>query len=85
MQPTNPYAGRVLSPTICRTLELLATGLYTDDVAERLCTDPDTIRRYVAEAKAILGARSKLEAVVIALRLGLIDPRQAERPGHRSG
>ena len=34
--------------------------------------DPDEVRRHVASAMAALGARSKLEAVVLALELGLI-------------
>jgi DNA-binding NarL/FixJ family response regulator len=79
MRPSDPNASLVLPSGVRWTLELLATGLYTDDVADRLCTDPDTIRQYIAEARAMLGARSKLEAVVIALRLGLIDPTQGER------
>ena len=50
MRASNSDANVRLSPSVRRTLELLATGLHTDDVAElhtddvaeRLCTDPDT-------------------------------------------
>jgi DNA-binding NarL/FixJ family response regulator len=56
------------------TLELCAAGLTTAKVADRLGADPDTVRRRVERAKALLGARSKLEAVVRALRSGLIAP-----------
>jgi DNA-binding CsgD family transcriptional regulator len=42
-------------------------------VADRLGMDPDEVRRHLARAMAALGARSKLEAVVLALRAGLID------------
>ena len=45
-----------------RVLRLSATGLLTDEV-----------REHIRAAMATLGARSKLEAVVLALRLGLID------------
>lgn len=78
-QALNPDISTPLGPGILRTLELLAGGLHTDEVAEQLCTDPETIRRYVAEAKAALGARSKLETIVWALRSGLIAPRQPSR------
>ena len=80
-QPSASGTSTELSPGVLRTLELLARGLDTRDVAERLCADPATIRQYVAEAKATLGARSKLEAVVIGLRSGLIDVCQAECSG----
>ena len=75
MRPTHPSARPALSPAICRTLGLFATGLYTSDVADRLGEDQDTVRHHLTEAMAILGARSKLEAVVGALQLGLIEVR----------
>jgi len=56
------------------TLELYATGLSTAEVADRLGVDPDTARWRVEQAKAILGAGSKLEAVIRAIRAGLIAP-----------
>ncbi len=56
-----------------RVLELSATGMPAADVADRLDIEPDEVRRHVASAMAALGASSKLEAVVLALRQGLID------------
>ena len=56
------------------TLELCAAGLATAEVADRLGVDPDTVRGRVERAKSILGAGSKLEAVIRALRSGLITP-----------
>ncbi len=50
-----------------------ATGMLTHEVAEHLGISPDEVRRHVAGAMAALGARSKLEAVVVALRLGLVE------------
>ena len=35
--------------------------------------DPDEVRRHLAGVMAVLGVRAKLEAVVLALRLGLIN------------
>lgn len=53
-------------------LRLSALGLTTVEVAAQLGMTPKQVRRHVARAISILGARSKLEAVVIALRLRLI-------------
>ena len=53
-------------------LRLSATGLLTDAVADRLGMSTHQVRRHLVRAMAALGARSKLEAVVLALELGLI-------------
>jgi DNA-binding NarL/FixJ family response regulator len=63
---------------VWRTLELCGSGLHTHEVADRLGVDPDTVQRRVERAKHLLGARSKLEAVVKAIRLGLIDPSRCD-------
>jgi DNA-binding NarL/FixJ family response regulator len=67
-----------LSPVVCRSLGLLASGLLPEQVAVRLGTTPDTIRGHVAEAMAALGATSKLGAVWRALQLGLIELPEAD-------
>ena len=74
------------------TLELCAAGLATAEVADRLGVDPDTVRGRVERAKSILGAGSKLEAVIRALRSGLITPgpprghsASPRAAGHRTG
>ena len=54
-------------------LRLSATGLQTDEVAEHLGIGVDEVRLHLERAMAALGARSKLEAVVLALRAGLIE------------
>ena len=54
-------------------LRLSATGLLADEVAEHLGLSPEEVRRHLRGAMAALGARSKLEAVVLALRAGLVD------------
>jgi DNA-binding NarL/FixJ family response regulator len=50
-----------------------ATGRTVKEVAEYLELSPQTVRRLIASAIAKLGARSKLEVIVIAIRQGLID------------
>jgi DNA-binding NarL/FixJ family response regulator len=49
-----------------------ATGLGVTEVAARLDRSPEHIRLVFASAIRKLGASSKLEAIVIALRRGLI-------------
>jgi DNA-binding CsgD family transcriptional regulator len=55
-------------------LRLVATGLVTHEIAEAMGASPDRVRGLLASAVRKLGARSKLEAVLLADRLGLLDP-----------
>jgi DNA-binding NarL/FixJ family response regulator len=57
-----------------RVLALLARGLTTREVAERLDVRHERIRSVLAAAMARTGARSPLELVALAMRDGLIDP-----------
>ncbi len=47
--------------------------MNSHEIAAHLGTPADEVCAHLAQAIAALGARSKLEAVVIAFRLGLID------------
>ena len=62
-----------LGATAREVLELAATGMTTDEIAAYLGMSPDEVRHHTSRAITALGARSKLDAVVLALRLGLID------------
>jgi DNA-binding CsgD family transcriptional regulator len=53
-------------------LALSATGLTTVEAALRLGQPPHVARLAIASAIRKLGARSKLEALLIAIRTGLI-------------
>jgi DNA-binding NarL/FixJ family response regulator len=53
-------------------LTLLAEGLTNAAIAERLVVSVHTVRNHVANLSAKLGARSKLEALSIAVRDGLL-------------
>jgi DNA-binding NarL/FixJ family response regulator len=55
------------------TLLLLAEGVSTDQISERLGVARNTARNHVQRVLEKLGARSKLEAVAIARREGLLD------------
>ena len=54
-------------------LTVSATGRGVAKVAEFLELPDETVRRLIASAVEKLGARSKLEAVILAIRDGLID------------
>lgn len=56
-----------------QTLALLADGASAADVADRLGIAHNTARNHVQRTLEKLGARSKLEAVAIARREGLLD------------
>jgi DNA-binding NarL/FixJ family response regulator len=53
-------------------LGFLAAGKGTRDIADTLFLSVNTVRNYVASILAKLGAHSKLEAVVVAVREGVI-------------
>jgi DNA-binding NarL/FixJ family response regulator len=68
--PAGRQAG--LTAHECAVPTASATGFSSGEVAEQLGVPPDAVRRSIASAMTKLGARSKLEAVVLALRHGLI-------------
>lgn len=56
-----------------RALSLSAHGLGVAEVAEAMCTSSAVVRGWLASAIDKLGARSKIEAVIIAARRGELD------------
>ncbi len=56
-------------------LDLLADGLTNAAIAERLVVSVHTVRNHIANLSAKLGAHSKLEALSIAVREGLLPDR----------
>jgi DNA-binding NarL/FixJ family response regulator len=73
----NRLTGRTRSATLTarerQTLGLLADGASTAEVARRLGVAVNTARNHVQRVLEKLGARSKLEAVAIARKEGLLD------------
>lgn len=63
-----------LSPRETEVLAALAQGESVADMAARLHLSPDTIETHLRNARNKLGVSSRLEAVVEALRLGLVAP-----------
>lgn len=62
-----------LTPREIEVLQLLAKGLTTEEIAEQLGITRKTVHSHVAGSLTKLGVRSKLEAVMVALREGVIE------------
>jgi DNA-binding NarL/FixJ family response regulator len=62
-----------LSPRELEVMALLAEGLKGPQVAERLGISPDTVRTHVENAMQKLDARTRVQAIAIALEHGLIE------------
>ncbi len=56
-----------------QVLQALAQGLDSRETAMRLRISPNTVRTHLQNAMSKLGVHSKLEAVVLALKYGLIE------------
>ena len=63
----------VLSPREREVIALLAEGLTGPEIAERLFISPATVRTHVENAMGKLEARTRVHAIAIALRQGLIN------------
>ena len=53
-------------------LRLLAQAKSTNEIASELHLSPETVRNYIRDLLKALGARSRLEAILIALREGVV-------------
>jgi DNA-binding NarL/FixJ family response regulator len=72
--PTSRGIGSDLTAREAEVLQLMAAGgLANKDLAQQLHLSLHTVRNHVQNLLAKLGAHSKLEAVVIAAREGLLD------------
>jgi DNA-binding NarL/FixJ family response regulator len=62
-----------LAPREREVLQVLAMGRSTEEAARQLGISVHTLRTHLKKAMTKLGARSKLEAILQALRTGLIE------------
>ncbi len=67
-----PVEAELLTPREHEVLQLLAQGLANKEIAHRLGVSDHTAKFHVNEILARLGAQSRTEAVVRAVKLGLI-------------
>jgi DNA-binding CsgD family transcriptional regulator len=66
-------SGRLrLTDRECEVMTLVASGLKSGDIAERLFLSPETIKSHVHNALGKLGAHTRAHAVAIALVTGQI-------------
>lgn len=72
---TEPATGAVadLTPRELQILQLLADGLSPKGVADQLVISPKTVRNHLTKVYEKLGVNSRSQALVEALRHGLID------------
>lgn len=63
---------QVLSERESQLLQLVADGVATGDIADRLTISPKTVRNHLSRIYAKLGVSSRSEAIVAGLRAELI-------------
>jgi len=69
---TSQRDAQALSRRELEVLQLLSEGKSTAEVAEQLILSVNTVRNHITHLMAKLGVRSRLEAVNVAVRRGLI-------------
>ena len=69
-----PAAAPVLTDRELEVLRLVARGGANQEIAEELTLSGHTVKRHVANIMAKLHQRSRLEAVMYAMRTGLLEP-----------
>jgi len=72
------YSGDALTHRETAVLLFLADGLSNQEISERLFISINTLRNHIQNIISKLGAHSKLEAVSIAIREGLITTQAVE-------
>jgi DNA-binding CsgD family transcriptional regulator len=70
--PSDDRIGR-LTPREREIVGLVALGVTTQEMAERLIISPETVRTHVKSAIEKLGARNRAHAVVLAIRSDQVD------------
>jgi len=73
LRPRASDLGRDLTSREIEVLHLLASGLSTSEMMERLLVSIHTVRNHIRNLLTKLNASSRLEAVAVATRAGLIE------------
>jgi len=82
LQPRPAALGADLTPRELQVLKLLAEGKSTVAMMQELVVSIHTVRNHIRNILTKLNAQSRLEAVTVATRQGLIEP-PAGRAGRR--
>jgi DNA-binding NarL/FixJ family response regulator len=78
-----PAAHETLTGREAEVLHLLAHGLSNKEIARTLQVGEDTVKTHVSHIFAKLGVQSRIQAVLSAMRLGLISSEQGQPPKER--
>jgi PAS domain S-box-containing protein len=71
-EPIRAVPDPQLTPRQLEILELIAAGLSTADVARELTLSPETVRNHLRNAFSELRVHTRVEAIAMAQRLGLL-------------
>ena len=66
---------RTLTDRELEVLRAIATGMTNGEIARELLLSESTVKTHVSRALAKIGARDRVQAVIIAYDVGLVDPR----------
>ena len=79
-----PAAHETLTEREAEVLQLLAQGRSNKEIARTLQISEDTVKSHVGHIFAKLGVQSRTQAVLSAMRLGLVSPEQGKQPKEES-
>ena len=71
-------AGPQLSPREGQVLRLLADGMSVNGIAKQLFVSESTAKTHISKLYEKLGAGNRAQAIMAAMRMGLIKPQTAE-------
>lgn len=74
-----PPSGQGLTPRETETLRLLGTGMSNREIAETLSISERTVENHVRSIYTKLGIRTRTQALLHAVRLGLVEPTVARQ------
>ncbi|AZM64229.1 MULTISPECIES: response regulator [unclassified Streptomyces] len=73
-RPAREDVVHALAPRELEVLQLIAEGLSNAEIAKAMHITPETVKTYVSRILAKLGLRDRVQAVVLAYRVGLVSP-----------